>query len=60
MRAPKRSLHCIFIGFNMCKVVCRVTYYWKLQHFLRRIPLLIPIYRTVNFMLSPNIRSDNV
>ena len=60
MRAPKRSLHRILMDFNMCKVVCRVTYYWKLQHFLRRIPLLIPIYRTVNFMLSPNIRSDDV
>lgn len=60
MRAPKRSLRCIFFDFSQCKAIFHNTYYWKLQHILRRIPLLIPIYRTVNFMLSPNIQSDNV
>ena len=60
MRAPKRSLHRIFMDFNMCKAVYHATYYWKLKHFLRRIPLLIPICRTVNFMLLPNIQSNNV
>ena len=49
MRAPKRSLHCTSADFSLCKAVCHVTYYWKLQHILRHIPLLILLYRHHEF-----------
>lgn len=49
MCAPKRSLHRISTDFSLCKVVRRVTYYWKLQHILRHIPLLILLYRHHEF-----------
>lgn len=49
MRAPKRSLHRTSSDFSLCKVVYHVTYYWKLQHILRRLPLLISMYRHREF-----------
>ena len=49
MCAPKRSLHRISADFSPCKAVYHVTYYWKLQHILRRIPLLISMYRHREF-----------
>ena len=49
MRAPKRSLHRTSSDFSLCKVVYHVTDYWKLQHILRRLPLLISMYRHREF-----------
>ena len=49
MRAPKRSLYRTSADFSLCKVVYHVTYYWKLQHILRRLPLLISMYRHREF-----------
>ena len=49
MRAPKRSLYRTSADFSLCKVVYHVTYYWKLQHILRRLPLLISMYRHHEF-----------
>lgn len=34
---------------SQCKVIFHNTYYWKLQHILRHIPLLILLYRHHEF-----------
>ncbi len=34
---------------SQCKAIFHNTYYWKLQHILRHIPLLILLYRHHEF-----------